>query len=692
MISATETTFDLICRLAGRDYSEHQDSKNRYKMICPVCNYLPRGGGFTSFSIRDDKMQWHCFACGEGGGYSKMAEHLNGGPAVSTPVFPVSTPKKVTNKHRQEKLQGASIQALSIAKPGLTTEHLRDDMGWQDTRAFGVPAISIPYSDGSIRYRVGITGDRFRWAKGSKPSLYGLDQLEQIRAAGSVLLVEGETDTAAARLMGVPVLGVPGASNWKEEWEYLLTWLDIYVFEEPDQGGKTLVRMVGESGKQIHIIQAPDGIKDLCELLDQAGSPEVALAFFNDLKETATVYTKPVEATEAKHVKPTAIHKHHKDGDADLDELTAKLDNPTWVLGSSFEKFDGCDSVDRDMRRTALRLGKPVNLTTSVLKHREEFKKQYPKIEEFYPLSQQGVKLLDFCFFMENPHLIAPHQQIENLVSGALGQVDLSGQPVPAYVAIVDCGRESSMSCDVHGAAWCGTHKCYQGFDPNCGTQASGQAAKVKIPNLEGSAQYLHVVFQTRDVLPDNADHWGPIFSKQIDTWQKTMAKASMWKAGKDRLYSRSHATYYGIEDGKTVATTTWKILFHEVEEGCLDKIIIRIATAMDAIVFDQRRWQKGQNAALQIVADFMSHFIGIDQSISQGEQAKIFLAHYNSTRGRHIFQAYGLLRKLIIELPAPEPQICPEPGCGLTLHEVLLPRPPSGKIGGASPYHDRRN
>ena len=89
------------------------------------------------------------------------------------------------------------------------------------------PAVRIPYFDQAgeetaVRIRLALEkhperDDRFRWRKGSKPTLYGLWRLPRIRDAGYVVLVEGESDCHTLWHHGIEALGIPGAANWKEE-------------------------------------------------------------------------------------------------------------------------------------------------------------------------------------------------------------------------------------------------------------------------------------------------------------------------------------------------------------------------------------------------------------------------------------------------------------------------------------------
>ena len=105
----------------------------------------------------------------------------------------------------------------------------------------------IPYYDenGKIiatRYRNHPNNpQRFTWKKGSKTILYGLWRLKQY-TDDYIVLVEGESDTQTLWYYGVQAIGVPGASNFKEEYKYLLDrFKTVYIQDEEDQGGETFV-------------------------------------------------------------------------------------------------------------------------------------------------------------------------------------------------------------------------------------------------------------------------------------------------------------------------------------------------------------------------------------------------------------------------------------------------------------------
>lgn len=93
-------------------------------------------------------------------------------------------------------------------------------LGLTDLVYMTAPALRIPYFDEhydlkAIRFRINLSGDRFRWRRKDQPLLYGLNRLSGEN--GYMVLVEGESDCQTLWLHDIPALGVPGAANWNEE-------------------------------------------------------------------------------------------------------------------------------------------------------------------------------------------------------------------------------------------------------------------------------------------------------------------------------------------------------------------------------------------------------------------------------------------------------------------------------------------
>lgn len=156
-----------------------------------------------------------------------------------------------------------TLADLAAAKH-LSVELLRS-FDCTDDRSGGV---KIPYHDAdgalaSIRTRLALTGDRFRWRRGDHPLLYGLWRLKEIRALGRVILVEGETDCWTLWAHGIPALGIPGKSTWRSEWSEHLDGLTVFLWQEPD--APELVDRVARDVTDLRVIVAPDGTKDVSD-------------------------------------------------------------------------------------------------------------------------------------------------------------------------------------------------------------------------------------------------------------------------------------------------------------------------------------------------------------------------------------------------------------------------------------------
>jgi len=194
---------------------------------------------------------WGCSACGFSRGLSSLAEKLG-------VEIPAATGAGLTVAEYAER-KGLSLDRL--AKAGVT-----DGQG-----KFGQPVVQIPYygpDKALLRTKVRTRKGTFWLPDGTGTPLYGQWMLSQL--AGPVLLVEGESDCHAAWQRGVCAVGLPGASNWKPEFASLLAGREVIVWQEPDEGGATMVAKVSGSLPKAKVLREVTykgaTIKDLCDL------------------------------------------------------------------------------------------------------------------------------------------------------------------------------------------------------------------------------------------------------------------------------------------------------------------------------------------------------------------------------------------------------------------------------------------
>jgi hypothetical protein len=187
------------------------------------------------------------------------------------------------NTTTAQQSHGCTLVAYAAAKK-LGVKFLRTH-GLVDIFYSGKPALKIPYLDAAgaevaVRFRVALDGkDKFRWRSGTKPALYGMNRLGDIRALNTVTIVEGESDCHTLWSAGFPAIGLPGAGHWKEERDAALfgNIATIYVLIEPDKGGETVRGWLAKSKirDRVKVVRL-DGFKDASALYldDPAGFAE----------------------------------------------------------------------------------------------------------------------------------------------------------------------------------------------------------------------------------------------------------------------------------------------------------------------------------------------------------------------------------------------------------------------------------
>jgi DNA-binding transcriptional ArsR family regulator len=208
---------------------------------------------------------------------------------------------------------GCTLEGYSEQKK-LSEGFLRG-LGLRDVTYKEKPAVRIPYPDKegqevAVRFRTSLDGtEKFRWRSGDKPRPYGLGLLVEARKADYVILVEGESDCHTLWFYEIPALGIPGVSNWRDEWISYLEGIEkFYVVIEPDHGGDTLREKLTRCGairERLHLLELgeykdpsalhladPDRFKERFELALEEAKPWIEL-------ERAAAEAASCEAREA---------------------------------------------------------------------------------------------------------------------------------------------------------------------------------------------------------------------------------------------------------------------------------------------------------------------------------------------------------------------------------------------------------
>jgi AAA domain len=160
----------------------------------------------------------------------------------------------------------------------------------------------------AVQSRPGPRGQRFAFRSGDSAPMYGSDKLDKVRAAGWVLLVEGATDCWTAWRHGIPALGLPSMSTWRDEWAAQLASVDVYWWQE-DEAGARLTPKLAAAIPGLRVI-AGAGHKDLSDahvagvdVKDLVSRLREAAPLAADLKPTETA-AEPANAVLDRWLEP----------------------------------------------------------------------------------------------------------------------------------------------------------------------------------------------------------------------------------------------------------------------------------------------------------------------------------------------------------------------------------------------------
>ena len=246
-----------------------------------------------SFSVDLKTGQWHCFAEDEGGNFVSFWARLYNMDTKDA-YKAILEKYGVWDSGAAEKPKTKTALAPYTVKQYCWEKHLPPDFIEQVCHVTtakerdGTTYLRIPYLDengqeATFRKRFG--NKEFRWRKDStgKICLYGAWRLPEFRKGGWVVMVEGESDTQSLWLMGIPAIGVAGASMFKPEQAAALQDMKVYIHQEPDRGGETFFNKVTKGLRDGGFIGTAHrwtcgrmGVKDPSELYMKHGKTEAA--------------------------------------------------------------------------------------------------------------------------------------------------------------------------------------------------------------------------------------------------------------------------------------------------------------------------------------------------------------------------------------------------------------------------------
>lgn len=149
----------------------------------------------------------------------------------------------------------------------------------------GYNSVAIPYHypNGTVQ------NIRFRKIDDSKPKYWqpsgqpiGLFNTFALYCpADFIIITEGEMDTMIATQCGLPAIGVPGVSAWKDRWARMFDGFGrVYVSGDNDDNGagKQFTEKLASQIEQLDIVMMPEG-QDLNDVYLQHGGAKVRSMF-----------------------------------------------------------------------------------------------------------------------------------------------------------------------------------------------------------------------------------------------------------------------------------------------------------------------------------------------------------------------------------------------------------------------------
>jgi hypothetical protein len=181
--------FDSWVAKAGSVAIEHELERRGVKLRragAELTGPCPKCAGCDRFGVNTQKQHRNCRGCTQGGDVIDLVRHLDSVDFIAACVTltgdaaPERGGAAYPSNNRATVQPGLTLEQYSAAK-ALPIDFLREH-GLSDVTLTGRSAVRMAYlgADGAelaVRFRIALTGDRFRWKSASKPCLYGLNRI-----------------------------------------------------------------------------------------------------------------------------------------------------------------------------------------------------------------------------------------------------------------------------------------------------------------------------------------------------------------------------------------------------------------------------------------------------------------------------------------------------------------------------------
>lgn len=129
--------------------------------------------------------------------------------------------------------------------------------------------LSIPYIRPSgviwFNYRNPEPGAKPKYQSNGARHLYNTEAFDIADRYGEIAICEGEFDAIIATKLGIPAVGVPGATNWvnNHHWHELFRgYPKVLVLADPDDAGESLAQTILDTLPAARVVRLPADVTD----------------------------------------------------------------------------------------------------------------------------------------------------------------------------------------------------------------------------------------------------------------------------------------------------------------------------------------------------------------------------------------------------------------------------------------------
>ena len=221
----------------------------------------------------DGKLLWHCFAGCSQEAVGRELERLADVNRATVKLIPPRKKQPSASKQPPTPTEPLTLAKLANAKRLSAVKLFTWNVRTQPDGKLAIPYLTRDGEVSAIQYRLALTGyPRFKWRDGDTVILYGLWRLNEWITEHTLYLTEGTTDTWTMWHAGLPALGIPSATTWREEWwRELDGFPQLVLIPDTDKAGADLAEKLANTcpeqyRERVYVLQLPDGVKDVNEL------------------------------------------------------------------------------------------------------------------------------------------------------------------------------------------------------------------------------------------------------------------------------------------------------------------------------------------------------------------------------------------------------------------------------------------